>query len=102
MGKDFTCQSCFGKRSNVPRASLSSGEDAAECGEGLGLDSEVGPTAALLAFDEARLQQHFQMVADGGLAKPERLGEVTDTGLVVGLSLNEAKQPQPSRVGNRF
>ena len=50
-------------------------------------DAEVGPVPALFAFDEAGLQEHFEVVADGRL--PESLSEQpkhasgppTDTGL---------------------
>ena len=65
-------------------------------------DAEVGPAAALLALDQAGLQQHLQVVADGRLAEAERLGQVADAGLAAGLGLDQAQQPQPRRVGDHL
>jgi hypothetical protein len=56
-------------------------------------DAEVGPAAALFAFDETCLEEHLEVVADGGLAEGERLGEVADAGFMIGLGLDQAEQP---------
>jgi hypothetical protein len=61
------------------------GEQLAQRGERLGDDAEVRPAAALFALDQARLEQDLQVVADGRLAEAQRLGEVADASLVVGL-----------------
>ena len=42
------------------------------------------------------------MVADRPLREPERLDEVADAGLAVGLGLDEAEEPQPGRVGEHL
>ena len=42
------------------------------------------------------------MVADGGLAETERLGEVADACLVSRLGLDQAQQPQPGRIRDGF
>ena len=41
-------------------------------------------------------------MADGRLAEAERLGQVADARLVAGLSLDQAEQAQPRRVGDRL
>src|SRR5919106_1035990 len=57
-------------------------------------NAKVGPAAALLSLDQARLEKHLEVVADGRLAQTERLGEVADAGFVVGLRLDQAEQSQ--------
>ena len=75
---------------SLTKASGSSGlgfllaEDVAQRGEGLGHDAEVGPAAALLALDEAGVEEHLEVVADGRLAEAERLGQVADARLAAG------------------
>ena len=69
------------------------GEQRAKRGEWFFADAEVGPTAALLALDQAGLEEHLQVVADGWLTEAERLGQVADAGLVAGLRLDQAQQP---------
>ena len=39
------------------------------------------------------------MVADRRLAEAERLGQVADAGLAIGLRLDEAEEAEPRRVG---
>jgi hypothetical protein len=63
---------------------------------------EVGPAAALLTLHEPCLQEHLEVMADRRLAEPERLGQVTDAGLVARLGLDQAQEPEPSRVGDRL
>ena len=48
--------------------------------------AEVGPAAALLPVDEAGLEKHLEVVADGRLAQAERFGEVADARLAVGCA----------------
>ncbi len=79
-----------------------SAEDVSQRGERLGHDAVVGPAAAALALDEAGVEEHLEVVADGRLAEAERLGEVADAGLAVGLGLDQAQQPQPRGVGDRL
>ena len=69
---------------------------------GSGSDAEVGPASALLAVNEARVEQDFEVVADGRLGEPERGGEVADAGFAVRLGLNQAEQPEPSWLGEHL
>ena len=63
---------------------------------------KVGPAASLLSLDETGLQEHLQVVADRGLAQPERLSEVTYAGFAVWLCLDQAEEPQSAWVCERF
>jgi arsenate reductase len=56
----------------------------------------------LFAFDESGFEQHFQVMADGWLGELERLGEVADAGFAGWLGLDQAEQPEASRVGDHF
>ncbi len=71
-------------------------------GEWFFADAEVRPAPSLFALDEAGLEKDFQVVADGWLAEPERLGEVADARLVVRLCLDQAEEPEPCGIGDRF
>ena len=42
------------------------------------------------------------MVADGGLAEAERLGQVADAGFAPRLRLDQAEQPKTRRVGDHL
>jgi hypothetical protein len=57
--------------------------------------AEIGPAPTLLPLDQACLQEHLQVVADCRLAQPERLDQMADARLGVGLGLDQAEQPQP-------
>lgn len=85
-----------------PKTQPSSGEEVAELRERFFADAKVGPVAALFAFDETGLEEHFEVVANGRLAEAERFSEVADAGLVIGLSLDEAQKAEPGGVGDRF
>ena len=50
---------------------------------------EVGPAAALLALDQAGVEQHLEVMADGGLGEAERLTRAARR-----PSLDQAQQPQ--------
>ena len=64
-----------------------------ELGKRLLAHAEVGPAPALLALYEPCLCEHLEVVTDGWLAQPERLGQVADAGLVSGLGLDQAQKP---------
>jgi len=42
------------------------------------------------------------VVADRGLAEPERFGEMADARLAAGLRLDQAQEPQARRIGDRL
>src|SRR5262249_3236177 len=48
--------------------------------------------------DDAGLAQHLQMMADGGLGKVERGGQVADAYLAALVGTDQRQQPQPDRV----
>ena len=75
------------------------GEQLTKRGELLAEHAEVGPASALLALDESGVEQHLEVVADGRLRQPERLGEVADARLALGLGLDEAEDAEPCGVG---
>ena len=65
-------------------------------------DAVVGPAAALFTLDESGFAEDLEVVADGRLGEPERLGQVADARLVVGLGLDQAEQPQARWVGDHL
>ena len=86
----------------APSVLLPLREQAADPRERFRSDAEVGPASALLAFDEAGVEQDLEVMADGRLREPERNSEVADTGFAVWLRLDEAEQPQAGRLGEHL
>jgi hypothetical protein len=78
------------------------GDEVGQRLQGAGHDPVVDPYTAALAGQQARLVEHLEVVADGGLGEPERLGQVADAGLGALAGLDQAEQPQPGRVGERL
>jgi hypothetical protein len=78
------------------------GEEGAKCREGLGHDSEVRPPSALLAFEQTGVGQHLQVMADGGLAQAEWPLQMARAGLAIGLSLDQAQEPETGRNGDHL
>jgi hypothetical protein len=74
------------------------GQSAADRGEGLFDDAVVGPLAALLAGDEASVDELFEVVGDGRLGQSNRIGELTDAGLPSVARGDQGQQAYPSRV----
>jgi arsenate reductase (thioredoxin) len=74
-------------------------ENAADGCQRLGPDAEVGPVAALLAFDEAGLEEDLEVMANGRLGEPKWSGEVADARFAVRLRLDEAEQAKASWLG---
>jgi hypothetical protein len=65
-------------------------------------DRVVRPGSALLAVQDACVDEHFQMVRDRRLAEPERLGEVADARLATGVRRDHRDEPQSRRIGDRL
>ena len=74
-----------------PRSS-DRGESAGDGGKGAVHEAVVGPLAALLAGDEAGVDELAHVVGDSGLGQPDRLDEVADAGAVVAGGRDEGEQ----------
>ena len=75
---------------------------AARSASAPGVHPVVDPDAALLAVEQAGLVQHLEVVADRRLRQVERVLQVADAGLAVGVRGDQGQQPQPDRVGERL
>lgn len=65
-----------------------------------GDDAVVDPGAAALAIEQASIEQHLQVVADGRLLQAEGFDEMADTGLGRRLSCDQAQETEASGVGD--
>ena len=70
--------------------------------EGVGIYAVIGPFAALVAADEAAVDEQLHMVRDGGLAQSQWFGQVADTGFSTVRCSDEGYQLYPCRIGERF
>jgi hypothetical protein len=70
--------------------------------EGVRDEAVVGPLAALLAGEDAGIDEHLQVVGDSGLGQADRLDEVANAGLLIIVSGDQGDQPEPGRVGDGF
>ena len=59
----------------------------------------VGPDPALVPGQDARVDEHLQVMRDRRLGQPERLGQLADAGLTALVRGDHRDQPQPGRVG---
>ena len=86
----------------MPTGRRLSAEHVGEGVQGAGDEGEVGPHAALVAGQQAGVDEHLQVVRHGGLGQAERFGEVADAGLAAVVGGDHRQQPQPGRVGDRL
>jgi hypothetical protein len=63
-------------------------------------NAEVRPPTPLFAAKQSSVNQHFQVMAYGGLTKPKRLLKVAYARLSARLGLDQAEKAKSSRVGN--
>src|SRR5699024_12393697 len=76
-------------------------EKRSELGEGGGDDRVVGPAAALLAGEEARVDELLGVVADGGLTDAELFGEVAGAHGLAALAGDVGQQSQACGIRQR-
>lgn len=70
--------------------------------QGFGVDAVVGPFAALVAADEATVDEQFHVMRHRGLAQAEWFGEVADAGFSTIGGGDEGHQLDPGGVGEGF
>jgi hypothetical protein len=83
----------------------SGGVSAEHAGEGLergGAQCVVGPDAALVAGEDPGIDEHLEMVGDGGLGQAEGFGQLADAGLAALVSGDDGDQAEPGGVGKGF
>ena len=78
---------------------MRSAENLAERCKRLRYDAVVGPAAAAISLDEARVAKDFEVMTDRWLAEPKRLRQMADARLTVRLRLDQAQQLEARGVG---
>ena len=71
---------------------MPSHQDGSEFAQSGCPDGVPGPVAAALAIEDAGIGEHSEMVADGGLAQADSLGEVAHAGRALRLRAQEGEE----------
>ena len=68
----------------------------------VGDDLVPGPLSSLLSFEEARLDEDGEVVANGGLTSSDWLGEVAEADFAFGVVGDEAQEPKSNWIGQHL
>ena len=83
-------------------AGMAGGQDSAERVPGTRGQGEVGPDSALLAGEQAGVEQHLEVVGHHGSGQAQGLSQVAHPRFLTLVRSDERQQRQPSRIGRRL